>query len=738
MDFEKIFANLNEVQKEAVITTEGYVRVIAGAGSGKTRALIARYAYLVEELGVSAANILCVTFTNKAAREMKQRLRHLLGEEIDTSFVSTLHSFCVRVLKEDIGRLFYPENFIVLDTTDQKNILEEVYEELGIKMDTATFEFMINTKIRTFKNKILYADYMIDPREAVGDFDATDMEKKVIVRYMEKQKKYFGLDFFDIINFTVTLFKKHEDVLNKWQKRLHYVMYDEFQDVNNKEFRLIRVLTDYHQNLFVVGDPDQNIYEWRAASIELLIEFDKLINGFFTGNDPLPTYWPDHIIPEMKAEIKTIILNENYRSTPEILHASNSVISKNINRIEKELFTKNQNGAVVEHFHAENDNKEILFITGKINEHIISGGKYSDIAILYRSAYVSRFVEQGLLKYNIPYVVYGGVGFYERKEIKDVLSYLRLVANGDDLSFNRVINVPRRKIGKNKIQFIKQMAEENNKNYYDTLKEHIENPIFKGSGAAQFVKLIEDIKEYSDTMPVSELLQKLLINTGYEQYVRESGEMERLDNISELIRSMVAQETDFGETMTLSTFLQEISLNRDIEENEKNDSVKIMTIHIAKGLEFHTVFVAGLSEKIFPSSRALEERLGKALEEERRLCYVAMTRAKKRLFMTESEGLGIRGNIKTPSRFLFDIDNKYITRIGKINENIMNEHKMQTIMRNPYKDPLFAIGTKVKHKFFGEGIVESLDMNTRVYDVRFLTGIKPIRFDFKNLWKLEQ
>ena len=737
MEISKVLEQLNEQQKEAVLTTEGYVRVVAGAGSGKTRALTARYAFLVEELGVSPANILCITFTNKAAREMKHRLRRLLGDSIDTSFVSTLHSFCVRVLKEDIGRLFYPENFIVLDTTDQKSILEEVYEELGIKMDTATFEFMINKKVRTFKNKILYDDYMVDPRVAVGDFDATDMEKKVIVRYMEKQKKYFGLDFFDIINFTVCLFKKHEDILNKWQQRLHYIMYDEFQDTNTKEFRLIRILSDYHQNLFVVGDPDQNIYEWRASKVELFVEFDRFIVGFFTGNDPLPTYWPDHVIPEMKGDVTTIFLNENYRSTPEVVNASNSLIVKNKNRLDKELYTNNTNGALAEHFHAKKDTEEMAYIAEKISSHVQSGGKYSEIAILYRSAYVSQFIEKGLLKYNIPYVVYGGIGFYERREIKDVLSYLRLVANGDDLSFNRIINVPRRKIGKQKMAFIKERAEQENANLYEILKKHIENPIFKGSGAAKFVRIIEEMRELSETMQVSELLQKLLLSTGYEQYVRESGEMERLDNVSELLRSIVEQEVEFGETLTLPTFLQEISLNKDGEEDEKKDAVKIMTIHIAKGLEFHTVFVSGLSEKIFPSSRSLEERLQKALEEERRLCYVAMTRAKQQLYMTESEGVGIRGYMKTPSRFLFDIDEAYINRIGKIDEAIMKEHQSQIIMRNPYKDPLFEVGTAVKHKFFGEGIVESLDYNTSVYMIRFLIGIKPIRFDFRNLWRNE-
>jgi DNA helicase-2/ATP-dependent DNA helicase PcrA len=661
----------------------------------------------------------------------------MLGDEIDTSYVSTLHSFCVRVLKEDIGRLFYPENFIVLDTADQKNVLEEVYEELGIKMDTATFEFMINTKIRTFKNKILYGDYMADPRDVIGDFEASDMEKKVIVRYMEKQKKYFGLDFFDIINFAVCLFKKHEDILNKWQECFNYIMVDEFQDTNTKELRLIRILSDFHQNLFVVGDPDQNIYEWRASKMEILLEFDNYIRGYFTGNDPLPTYWPDHVIPELRADIKTILLNQNYRSTPEILKASNSLIAKNKNRIEKELHTENPSGAAIEHFHGKKDALEIKYITDKINNHIDNGGKYSDVAILYRSAYVSRFIEQGLLKNNIPYVVYGGVGFYERREIKDVLSYLRLVASGDDLSFNRVINVPRRKMGKNKVAFLREKAESENASLYDTLKKYLYAPILKGSGAEKFVRVIENIKKYAETAQVSELLQRLLIDTGYEQYIRESGEMERLDNVSELIRSIVALETEHGETLTLPVFLQEISLNRDKDEDDKKDCVKIMTVHIAKGLEFHTVIVAGLSEKIFPSARSLEERREKALEEERRLCYVAMTRAKKQLFMTESEGFGIKGYMKTPSRFLFDIDNKYITRAGgSIDSEIMEEHEFQTIIRKSSVNEQYPVGTKVKHKIFGEGVVEDVNYNTQSYTIRFLIGTKSIRFDYRNLWKL--
>jgi DNA helicase-2/ATP-dependent DNA helicase PcrA len=730
MGIDEILSVLNEQQKQAVFTTEGYVRVIAGEGSGKTRALTARYAYLVEELGVSPANILCITFTNKAAREMKVRLRRMLGDGIDTSFVSTLHSFCTRVLREDIGRMFYPESFVVLDNTDQKNILEEVYEELGIKMDTATFEFMID-QIRYEKNLGDYMNYMAVPGNEIATVEPKDLRQKVIFRYMEKQKKYFGLDFFDLINFTIYLFKRHEDILLKWQNRLHYVMVDEFQDITMKEFKLIRTLTDLHQNFFVVGDPDQNIYEWRGSRMEVLLEFEDNIRKYFTGE--APSYFIDHKIGELKADFKTIFLNQNYRSTPEILAASNDLIAKNQNRIKKELYTQNSSGTAVEHYHGKNDTDEIGYIAGIIKSHAEGGGKYSNIAVLFRSAYVSRFIEQGFLKQNIPYTVYGGVGFYERREIKDVLSYLRLIEHSDDLSFKRVVNLPHRKMGKNKLSFIRAQAEADKATMYCTLKKHIDNLIFKGTGARKFVNVIESMKEYAETAQISELLQKLLLETGYELYIRESGEMDRLDNVSELARSIVTMETDYGEPLTLSAFLQDVSLNRDEEEDDSKDCVKIMTSHIAKGLEFHTVIITGLSEKIFPSARALEERREDALEEERRLCYVAMTRAKKRLYMTESEGFGFRGYMKTPSRFLFDIGNDYITRIGHISEDIMEEHALQTVTRKPSAAEHLTVGTAVKHKVFGEGVIESTDENTKTYTIRFLIGIKPIRFDYQGL-----
>ena len=722
-----IIDNLNEQQLDAVTSTEGYVRVIAGAGSGKTRALTNRYAYLVRELGISPSNILCITFTNKAAKEMKKRVRHLLGDDVDTSFVATLHAFCTRVLREDIGRLFYPESFIVLDNADQKKILEEVYDELDIKMDTATFKFMID-KIKFEKNLITYIDYLAVPEQNISDFVPKNLEQKIIYRYIEKQKKYFGLDFFDLINFVIYLFRKHDDILEKWQKRLHYIMVDEFQDITAKEFKVIKWLNQINRNWFVVGDPDQNIYEWRGANMEVIMDFDNLVQPSHPYGVQVAKYYTDEIFP-----CKTILMNQNYRSTPEIIAASNAVIDNNKNRIKKELFTKSPNTVLPQHYHAPNDQKEIKYIVDKIKEHVESGGKYSDIAVIYRSNYVSRFIEQGFLKENVPYTVFGGVGFYERMEIKDVLSYLRLICYGDDLSFQRIVNVPRRKMGKMKLNFLRQKAESENTTLYEALKNHVNDPAFKGSGAKEFLQVIENMKELSESAQVSELLQKLLIDANYELFIRESGDMDRLDNVTELIRAIVTMENDFGEPLTLASFLQDVSLGGAIDDDDIKDRVKIMTAHTAKGLEFDVVFIVGLSDGTFPSARALEERRVAALEEERRLMYVAMTRAKKRLYMTESEGLGFRGYSKVPGRFLFEIPDEIITRIGHIDDNIMEEFAFQTRERQVPGKAIYEVGAQVRHKIFGEGIVEEIDEVGKTYLIRFMQGIKPINFDYVGL-----
>ena len=716
---QELFSELNESQMEAVTATEGYIRVIAGAGTGKTKALTHRYAYIVNELGISPSNILCITFTNKAANEMKKRIKAMLGEEFDTSFVATLHSFCTRILREEITKLFYPDNFIVLDNIDQKNILEEIYEEMGIKMDTASFKFMID-QIKFYKNQITYVEYLADPNFDYSTLKPQSKTDAIIFRYIQKQRKYFGLDFFDLINFTIHLFRKYPDVLLKWQKKLCYIMVDEFQDITVKEFKLIRRLSEYNRNLFVVGDPDQNIYEWRGANMSVIVDFEAWLNNECFEN-------------QLGLTARDIILNRNYRSASPIISVANSLIEKNRNRVKKELYT-NAPGSKVQYLHAKNDKEEIKYICSQIRKHIEAGGKYADFAVLYRSTYVSRFVEQGFLAENIPYVVYGGVGFYERTEIKDVLSYMRLVDNtGDDLSFKRIINVPRRKIGKIKLKTLAEYAERNNTSLYDALKANCESDTFKGCKAKEFVATIEKLREKAEELSVSELLQHIIKDTGYELYIRESGDIDRLDNVTELLRSIVAQETEFGEHLSLSAFLQNLTLLRDSDVEDASDRVKIMTIHTSKGLEFDNVFLVGLTEGSFPSARSLEERKNEALEEERRLCFVAVTRAKKRLYLTESEGFGVKGFSKVPSRFLFDIDKSLLEQIGVIPDGIKAEYMMIARKFDKTDTEVYKVGDQVRHKIFGEGIIEEVDERTKTYYIRFVNGTKPINFDYTGL-----
>lgn len=718
---QDIFQELNESQIKAVTTTEGYIRVIAGAGTGKTKALTHRYAYLVNELGISPSNILCITFTNKAAREMKKRIKAMLGEEFDTSFVATLHAFCTRILREEISKLFYPDQFIVLDNIDQKKILEEVYDEMGIKMDTASFKFMID-QIRYYKNLITYVEYLSNP-----DFDYSTLTSKtpsdeIIFRYIKKQRKYFGLDFFDLINFTIYLFRKYPDVLLKWQKRLCYIMVDEFQDITAKEFKLIRRLSEYNQNLFVVGDPDQNIYEWRGANISVIVDFEEWLNNPCFEN-------------QLQLKAQDIVLSRNYRSTAQILNVANSLIEKNQKRVEKKLYTDTTQGKRVQYLHAKNDKEEIAYITKEMKEHVKNGGKYSDFAVLYRSGHVSRFVEQGFLNENIPYVVYGGVGFYERAEIKDVLSYMRLVNRlDDDLSFKRIINMPRRKIGKMKMEALARYAEEHRVPLYEALRVLCGTDLFKGTKAKEFIAVLENLRRLTETLPVSELLQRILSDTGYELYIRESGDIERLDNVTELIRSVVAQETEFGEPLSLSAFLQNITLMRDSDaEEDKTDCVRIMTIHTSKGLEFDRVFLVGLTEGIFPSARSLEERKRDALEEERRLCFVAVTRAKKQLYLTESEGFGVKGYSKVPSRFLSDIEESLLDCIGEIPDELRAEQRLQIKRFDKTEAEVYKVGDQIRHKVFGEGMIEEVEEKTRTYYIRFVNGVKPINFNYNGL-----
>ena len=414
------YNTLNGKQLEAVEATEGYVRVIAGAGSGKTKALVSRYIYIVDELGISPSSILCVTFTNKAAQEMKNRVRLLLGNDKDLSYISTYHGFCVTILREDINKLFYPQDFIILDTEDQKVILHEIFAELNITSNDMTYRKIIDY-IDIVKHKTPYVEMMQNTDEKFLINDKMHINEKIFRMYLKKQMKNYALDFNDLILFTLYIFKNNEDVLSKWQDRLHYVQVDEIQDSNGCQIKLLMYLTGKHENLFMVGDPDQAIYGWRGAKPEFLVNFHK-----------------------KHPECQTIVMDENYRSTPEILSVGNSIIRHNSMRIDKNMFTQKKSSIKAIHFHGKSEIEESNWIVKRIKELQERNVPLKDIAILYRANHVSRYIEQVLIKNDIRYVIYGGIRFFERKEIKDALAYLRLIINGDDISFARVINYPRR------------------------------------------------------------------------------------------------------------------------------------------------------------------------------------------------------------------------------------------------------------------------------------------------------
>ncbi|MFD1020722.1 ATP-dependent helicase [Thalassobacillus hwangdonensis] len=718
---EELLTGLNESQQQAVMETEGYIRVIAGAGSGKTKALTHRYAFLVNALGIEPSNILCVTFTNKAAHEMRRRVKKLIGGEQDTGFITTYHGFCVRVLREDIHRFFYPKNFVILDVEDQKTLLREIFEDLGLKLNDKTFKRILD-KIGMLKGNTHYVNQMITRDAMVPLDDAGDLDSQIIQLYLKKQKRVFGLDFDDLINFTFVLFHKYPKVLGKWQDRLFYIQGDEFQDSNEKQFELMRMLAEKHHNLFVVGDPDQTIYEWRGADPKYMVEFQS--------------FFPD---------AQTIFLNQNYRSTPEILAVSNSLIKHNVFRVDKEMITENQEGLKVIHYHGKDENEEAKWIVDKIEDLLKKKQASKDeIAILYRANYLSRFIEQALIKENIDYTIFGGFKFFDRMEIKDAIAHLRMIAFGDDLSFARIVNVPKRQIGKKRMQFLRERAEADGLTLYDTLKKYVDHPRLQRTQAQQFIDAIESLRSRKKDNHVSELLQDALQRTGYEAYIREDGDQERLDNLTELLHSIVQYEQTMGEDIELEEYLQMLTLYTDNDLEGKSNTVKLMTIHTAKGLEFPYVFLVGMTESVLPNVRTLRDRKERGLEEERRLAYVGMTRAEKELYLTESEGYQSGGVKKYPSRFIFELDEDAYQRIGILDEELEKEAK--EYIKAAYGTDRVANeqghpkGTKVRHPVFGEGVIEEIDHKKNTYLIYFdnLKAPRPISRNFKRLEVIDQ
>lgn len=713
-----IFEQLNERQIEAVTSTEGYVRIIAGAGSGKTKTLTHRYAYLVQAAGIHPSNVLCVTFTSKAAGEMKRRVRKLIGDGYDNSLITTYHGFCVRVLREDIGKLFYPQNFPILDQGDQKKILEEIYTEMELKLDSSSFEKILES-IHYIKAHEDYVDRLVSRNPAPSN--PQSLEETIIQRYMEKQKKTFGLDFDDLISFTFALFNRFPEVRRRWQEQLHYIQVDEFQDSSFRELNLIKTLSSGHTNLFVVGDPDQNIYEWRGATMAILVDFDKTFPN-----------------------TQTVMLNQNYRSTGNILNAANILVRNNKNRIPKDLYTKGSKGDDVIHLHAKSEEDEGKWIAAEISRLVKQERyNYKDIALLYRSGFLSRYLEQALMTANVPYELYGSLRFYDRMEIRDCIAYLKLIVYNDNPSFERVINTPRRMFGKAKIALLKELAAHEDLSYYETLQKYIYMPDFQRSGAGEFIRAIEMMRSSYQNIPVSEVIQTVLTESGYEKYIRENGSMERLDNLAEFKRTAVEQERSYGEFFPLDLFLQQIMLQADREESgEETDKVKLMTVHASKGLEFPVCFVCGMTDGIFPSGRTIEERKDAGLEEERRLCFVSVTRAMKRLYLTESEGNTSTGQStrkKLPSRFLFEIGEENYTRIGTLPKELEEEITRQTKHSQSQSQPeALTVGSTVNHAVFGKGTVTGIDEQKRIYSILFekTDSVKPVSMDYDfDAWK---
>ena len=715
--------DLNTRQREAVTSTEGRIRVIAGAGTGKTKALTYRYAYIVNELGIDPANILCLTFTNKAAQEMRNRIASFVHSGDYNDFVCTIDGFCVKMLRRDIYRLGFPKDFRILDEEDSKAVAKACMDELGIKRTEKTVKDFL-AGISTAKVLNDYIDtYMLPgscPPAAVGEAASP---ASCMAAYTRRQMKDYALDFDDIENFAIYLLENFPEVKDYWQGQLNYIMVDEAQDCNADNWEIIEKLAARHHNLFVVGDPDQCIYEWRGARPSRFVDF---------------------------ASDKDIVLDENYRSTPNILDIANCVISNNINRIPKTLFTLAADGLKVVHYHGKTEKEEAEWIVGQIKRLVEEGGKLSAIAILYRSSYLSGVLEQELLAEHIPYAIWGGTRFYERKEIKDALSYLRLVADeNDDLAFRRVINVPARGLGK---KFLADLEDSGEASLMQDLRNYCSSGRSgrNAAGASSFLEIIDSARSVAVESGISDLMNFLLDKSGLKKLYREDQDEDRLENIDELVKSMrFYEESHDGLEISLSDYLQDIALYSNADYRKESDTVKMMTIHQAKGLEFPHVFITGLSEGIFPSMRTIREYKKNGEEEERRLMYVAVTRAEKGLYLTESEGYNQSTRMnKYPSRFLAEIRRTLLVSEGhavpeslwKGTKNlihILDEENYGTAAgfisektgdadsfageRDEYASP-FRIGDIVSHKIFGYGEILSASKDWSSFNVRFRDG----------------
>jgi len=723
-----ILANLNEPQREAVCHTEGPLLILAGAGSGKTRVLTHRIAHLIAQ-GVAPWQILAVTFTNKAAGEMKERVAGLIGPAANSMWVSTFHSACVRILRQDIEALGFEKNFVVFDTQDQLIVIKNILKAKNLSDKTYHPKALLSS-ISSAKNELITVD---DYQHKAADH-WENITADVYKEYQKRLRSNNGLDFDDLIMLTVRLFREVPEVLERYQERFRYIMVDEYQDTNHAQYELINRLASKYQNLCVVGDDDQSIYSFRSADIRNILEFER----------DFP-------------QVKVIKLEQNYRSTKNILHVANEIIKNNRGRKSKQLWTENYEGEKILLYQADDERDEARFVAEEIGRLVREENrKYSDFALLYRTNAQSRSFEEAMMGRNVPYRVIGGTRFYERKEIKDILAYLRLVYNPvDKVSLGRIINVPKRGIGDASLERFLYFLEDNQYTVLEGFEHIAEIPSLTNRGIKplqEFQLLLQNWIDRRDTLSVKELAEHILQTSGYLMELRNEGTIEaqgRLENLDEFIALAVDFERN-SDDKSLAAFLETVALVADIDNYEvDSDAVVMMTLHSAKGLEFPAVFLVGLEEGLFPHSRSLMEN--RELEEERRLCYVGITRAKQRLYITHANMRTMYGNFNNsiPSRFLMELPKESITNIKALRKSTASSMPVRTMKplagaktaaamgSNPDE---ITIGCKVSHPKWGVGTVITKEGTGAEAQVKIAfpgLGIKSLILAYANLEKLE-
>ena len=733
-----ILEGLNERQKQAVLHTEGPLLVLAGAGSGKTRVLTYRIAYLVEEKNVSPWSILAITFTNKAAREMKERLEKLVGSKANDMWVSTFHSACVRMLRRDIDKIGYDKSFVIFDYTDQQTVVKDCLKELQINDKNFPPKTVLR-EISNAKNELIEAKTFVKMHE--GDYRMSKMAA-IYKLYQKKLRQNNALDFDDIIMLTIKVFNENPDVLSYYQQKFKYVLVDEYQDTNTAQYMLVSLIAKQYRNLCVVGDDDQSIYKFRGANIQNILDFESEFDNAVC-----------------------IKLEQNYRSTQHILDAANHVIENNTGRKGKNLWTQNQSGEKIHLLSADNQYEEGVMIAKEIERLVEQKNcKYSDFVILYRMNAQSRVVEEMLLKQAIPYRVLGGLRFYDRKEIKDIVSYLRVIQNPmDNISLKRIINEPKRGIGKTTVEKAEEVANSRETSIFSIISTADSIPTLTRPAAKlkYFVDMINMISAQKETLTVTALLEEVLDKTGYVKVLELEDTIEaqsRLENIKELLSVAVEFEKN-AEVKTLEAFLENISLVSDIDNyDEDQDAVVLMTLHSAKGLEFPVVFLCGMEEGVFPSYRSSFEE--SELEEERRLCYVGITRAQQRLYVCHAFSRTLFGNTtyNRISRFVDEIPDDFIAEKEALPapksraQLLENKSKLPapnavkksfltaTQVSSAKKEKIdYQVGDQVRHKKFGQGLVISVQPigNDAKLEIAFeKVGTKNLMAVFANLEKV--